>query len=156
MAKIDTIAKNVKLLRENLVEKIPGHFGPDHIIASFFGSILVAGTFVLKGLLFNVGLSITGTHLIYITIATWIILTLEIYFVGYERVPDKYQRRFGQFWLKRIITYYLIAILTSGMLLWLYQITEIAGSPYNAFKLIVAVSFPAAIGAAVADLVGKY
>ncbi len=156
MAKIDEIARDVHLIRERLVEKVPGHFGMIHVLTSFFGALFFGFTFVLKGLLFSIGLALTGFQLLLITLATWIILSAEIYFVGYMRVPDKARRRFGQFWAKRIITYYFIAILTSYLLLTLYGVTAIAGGGYNAFKLVVAVSFPAAIGAAVADLLGKY
>lgn len=156
MNKTDKIAKDVAILRERLVEKIPGHFGAEHVMVAFFGALLFGFTFVLKGLLFNVGLMLNWKHLIYITLATWILLTAEIYFVGYKRVPNKYQRHFGQFWAKRIVTYYFIALVTAALLLWLYQITEIAGTAYNILKLVVAVSFPAAIGAAISDLLGKY
>lgn len=156
MKKIDKIAKDVATLRERLVEKVPGHFGAGHIVVAFFGALLFGFTFVLKGLLFRVGLMLDWPHLIMITLATWLLLTAEIYFVGYKRVPNKYQRHFGQFWAKRIVSYYIIALLTATLLLWLYQITEIAGTAYNIVKLVVAVSFPAAIGAAISDLLGKY
>lgn len=156
MAKIDSIAKDVALLKERLVEKVPGDFGAEHIIIAFFGALLFGFTFVLKGQLFNVGLALDAEHLLAITAATWLILSAEIYFVGYRRVRDQYKRKFGQFWAKRIVTYYTIAILTSGLLLWLYQITSLAATPYNALKLVIAVSFPAAIGAAMTDLIGKY
>jgi len=156
MAKIDQIAQDTRVLRERLVEKVPGHFGMKHVIAAFFGALFFGFTFVLKGLLFNIGLTLTGFELVMITLVTWLILTAEIYFVGYTRVPDKYRRKFGQFWAKRILTYYCIAIATSFLLLSLYNITYLAGTSYNVLKLVVAVSFPAAIGAGGADLLGKY
>ena len=156
MAKIDQVAKDVKVLKERLVEKVPGHFGMRHIIVAFFGALFFGFTFVLKGLLFQVGLVLSNTDLVMITLATWLILTAEIYFVGYMRVPDKERRHFGQFWLKRIFTYYLIALFTSFLLLSLYGIPKLAATSYNVLKLLIAVSFPAAIGAAGADLLGKY
>ncbi len=156
MTKIDQVAKDVKILKERLVEKIPGHFGMGHIIGAFFGALFFGFTFVLKGLLLQVGLLLTNIDMFMITLTTFIILTAEIYFVGYMRVPDKWRRPFGQFWAKRILTYYLIAIFTSFLLLSLYGVTQIAGNPYNILKLLVAVSFPAAMGAAGADLLGKY
>lgn len=158
MSKIEQIAKDVQVLRERLVEKIPGHFDMRHVIASFFGALFFGFTFVLKGLLLDVGLALTNFDLAMITIATWLILTAEIYFVGYARVPygQRKQRTFGQFWAKRIFTYYFIALFTSYLLLSLYGLTIFATTTYNILKLVVAVSFPAAIGAAVADLLGKY
>jgi len=156
MGKLDQIAQDTQILRERLVEKVPGHFGMSHIIAAFLGSLFFGFAFVLKGLLFQVGLLLTESDLILITLATWIILTLEIYFVGYRRVPDKFKRPFGQFWFKRMVSYYGIALFTSFMLLTLYGIPHIAVTQFNLLKLIVAVSFPAAIGAAAADLLSKY
>ena len=156
MAKIDQIARDVYVLRERLVERVPGHFGMSHIMTSFFGALFFGFTFVLKGLLFQVGLALSNFHLVLITITTWVLLSAEIYFVGYLRVPDKDRRPFGQFWAKRLISYYLISLFVAFLLLFVYGVTEIVGDPYHVFKLVVAVSFPAAIGAAVADLLGKY
>ncbi len=156
MAKIDQIARDTQVLRERLVEKVPGHFGMHHIVSAFFGALFFGFTFVLKGLLLDVGLRLSNFHLALITITTWTLLSAEIYFVGYLRVPDKDRRLFGQFWAKRIVAYYLIAMFVSFLLLFVYGITDIVPEPYLVFKLVVAVSFPAAIGAAVADLLGKY
>jgi len=156
MKNIDQIAEDTKVLRERLVEKIPGHFGMRHVVAAFFGALFFGFTFVLKGLLFQVGLALSNFHLVMITLATLAILSAEIYFVGYTRVPDKERRLFGQFWAKRIIAYYFIALFTSFLLLYVYGITVIVGDPFLVFKLVVAVSFPAAIGAAISDLLGKY
>lgn len=156
MAKIDDIANDIKILRERLVEKIPAHFTIRQIVVAFFGALFFGFTFVLKGLLLDVGLRLDAIQLTVITLATWIILTAEIYFVGYHRVPDKNNRHFGQFWAKRFFTYYFIAIFVSFLLLSVYGLTAIAGSPENMAKLVIAVSFPAAIGAAASDLLGKY
>jgi uncharacterized membrane protein len=156
MAKIDQIARDVYILKERLVERVPGHFGMSHIMTSFFGALFFGFTFVLKGLLLQVGLALSSFHLMLITITTWALLSAEIYFVGYRRVPNKDRRPFGQFWAKRIIAYYLISLFVSFLLLFVYGITTMVPEPYLVFKLVVAVSFPAAVGAAVADLLGKY
>ncbi len=156
MSKIDQIAQDVKVIRERMVEKTPGHFDMKHVLTAFFGALFFGFTFVLKGLLFDVGLALTPQELLLLTAATWIILTAEIYFVGYTRVRNKKERPFLQFWAKRFFTYYCIALFTSFMLLSLYGVGKFVATPYDAFKLVVAVSFPAAIGAAVSDLLGKY
>lgn len=150
------IARDVQLLRERLVEKVPSHFGMRHIVVAFFGALFFGFTFVLKGLLFDVGLQLQKINLILIAFTTLLILTAEIYFVGYTRVPNKSERPFFQFWIKRLLTYYFIAMFTSFLLLSLYNMTALAGSAFNVLKLVVAISFPAAIGAAVSDLLGKY
>lgn len=154
MAKVDTIAQDVKLLRERLVEKIPGHFDMRHIVTAFFGALFFGFTFVLKGLLLDVGLTLSDFNLLMIILATIGILSAEIYFVGYHRVPNKKERPFFQFWAKRIVAYYGIALVVSWLLLWLYDMDGIAGAHMH--KLVVMISFPAAIGAAVSDLLGKY
>jgi uncharacterized membrane protein len=158
MKKIDHIEQEVHILRERLVEKIPGHFDMRHVISAFFGALFFGFTFVLKGLLLQVGLALSNFHLILITITTWVLLSAEIYFVGYARVPavQRHKRTFGQFWAKRIVTYYLISVFAAFLLLFVYGITAMVPEPYLVWKLVVAVSFPAAIGAAVADLLGKY
>ncbi len=156
MAKIDQIAQDVKVIRERMVEKTPGHFDMKHVLTAFFGALFFGFTFVLKGLLFDVGLALTPQELLLLTAATWIILTAEIYFVGYTRVPNPHKRPFGQFWAKRLFAYYFIALFTSFMLLSLYGVGKFVPTTYDAFKLVVAMSFPAAIGAAVSDLLGKY
>ena len=153
--KQDRIAEDIRVLRERLVEKVPSHFGMRHILTSFFGALFFAFSMVLSSLLFKVGLALEAYHLGLITITTWLILTAEIYFVGYTRVPDPEKRTFGQFWAKRILTYYLISIFTAFLLLSVYGITEMVG-PYNSMKLVIALGFPAAIGSALADLLGKY
>ncbi len=158
MSKIDRIEQEVHLIKERLVEKIPGHFDMRHVVAAFFGALFFGFTFVLKGLLIQVGLALNMFDLFLMTIATWIILTAEIYFVGYARIPlnQRKQRAFGQFWAKRIFTYYFISLFVAFLLLYLYGIAEMAGTPDNVLKLVVAISFPAAVGAAVSDLLGKY
>ena len=158
MTKIDRIAEDTKILRERLVEKVPGHFDMKHVIAAFFGALFFGFTFVLKGLLIDVGLLLSTWDLALMTIASWLILTAEIYFVGYARVPlnERKQRPFGQFWAKRITTYYFISLLVAFLLLYLYGIAQLVATPDNMLKLIIAISFPASIGAAVSDLLGKY
>ncbi|MEM3154216.1 MAG: DUF2391 family protein [Candidatus Woesearchaeota archaeon] len=158
MKKIDEIAENVRTIRLHMVEKTPTHFDMRHVITAFFGALFFGFTFVLKGLLFDVGFALTNWELIMLTLATWIILTAEIYFVGYARVPkaEQQKRKFGQFWAKRFFAYYFIALFTSFMLLSLYGVGKFVADPYSVFKLVIAISLPTAVGAAAADLLGKY
>ncbi|MBI4145846.1 DUF2391 family protein [Candidatus Woesearchaeota archaeon] len=156
MKKINQIADDTRVLRERLVEKVPARFGMRHLVSAFFGALFFGFTFVLKGLLIEVGINLSGANLLLITFATFAILSAEIFFVGYSRVPDKHKRPFGQFWRKRIIAYYGIALFVSFLLLSVYGIPEIVGSSWLTFKLVIAISLPAAVGAAMADLLGKY
>ncbi|MBS3124743.1 DUF2391 family protein [Candidatus Woesearchaeota archaeon] len=156
MAKLDQIAMDTHVLRERLVDKVPSHFDLGHVMSAFFGALFFGFAFVLKGLLFQVGLALTPFNLVMIIISTFAILSAQIYFIGYTRVPNPERRHFGQFWAKRIIAYYAIAIFTAFLLLFVYGIVEMVQSPYLVFKLVIAISFPAAIGAGTAHLLGKY
>ena len=153
---IHQIANDTRLLREQLVEKVPGHFDMRHVISAWLGSLFFGFTFVLKGLLLEIGLRLDNIHLALLVIATLTIISAEIYFVGYARVPDKQKRRFFQFWIKRISAYYGIAIFTSFLLLSVYGITTFIPDPKLIFKLVIAISFPAGVGAAAGDLLKRY
>ena len=88
-----------------------------------------------------------------------IILTAEIYFIGYNRVTKKTQRKFGQFWLKRIISFYSVALITSTLLIYLFGLNllpDVANNLNDILKLVVLISMPCAIGAAITDLLKKY
>lgn len=151
-----TLEKDIKALRTYLIERVPTHFGTRHVLRACFGALLVGLTFTLKGQLFTVSLAFTSKEIISIIIATIVILTAEIYFVGYKRVKEKAKRKFGQFWAKRFFTYYLIAIIVSIGLVDIYGLHHFTTSWMQTMKLVVAVSFPSAIGAAAADLLEKY
>jgi len=153
---IAEIYKKIAHLEEKLLEKRPSHFRKRDVINAFFGSLLFGLTFMFKGLLFDISLKLSITHLFFIILSTVVLLSVEIYYIAYSRVPDKEQRRFGQFWIKRITTIYGIAILSSLFLVYLYGINNIVGTSANIWKVVIAVSLPCAVGAAVPSLLKKY
>lgn len=154
--KENEILEKIDKLEEKLLQKRPSHFRKRDVINSFFGSVLFGLTFMFKGRLFDMSLKLSNFHMGLIMLSTIILLTIEIYYIAYSRVPDKAQRKFGQFWLKRITTIYGIAIITSFFLVYLYGIDLIVGSFADVFKIVISVSFPCAIGAAVPSLLKKY
>lgn len=157
--KEEELIQDIKTIKNKLIEKEPKRFDFRDIIHSFFGSLIFALTFALKGLLVEVALLLTVMHQVLIIISTLIILTGEIYFVGYIRVRIKKERKFLQFWFKRLITFYLIAILVSFFIIYiygLYNLPAVGNNIGNVFKLVIVVSMPAAIGAGLADLVKRY
>lgn len=156
MAKIDKVAEDVRAIKNKLLHKEPEHFSKKRIFAAFFGAILVGLTFTLKGLLFQVSQAFTEQEMVLLVLATLIILTAEIYLIGYSRVQNKRRRPFGQFWLKRILTYYAIGMIVSVGLVYIYGLHNFAINPYHAVKMALAVSMPASIGAAAADLLEQY
>ncbi|PIN76036.1 hypothetical protein COV18_01275 [Candidatus Woesearchaeota archaeon CG10_big_fil_rev_8_21_14_0_10_37_12] len=154
MKKGDYLSRDIADIK-SLLKKVPEHFDASHVIAAFFGALFFGFTFVMKGLLFRVGLGLQSWNIFMIVIATVLIVSAEIYFIGYRRVENKHERKFGQFWLKRIVVYYVIALIVASLLLYIYGLFS-GLLPGDAFRLIIAVSFPAAIGAASADLLRKY
>ena len=118
MAKIDQVKKGVDELRERLLVKEPEHFSAKDIVRAFFGALLLGLTFSVKGLLIRVSQALDNTHMILIAVSTLLILTAEIYYIGYKRVTKKSERKFGQFWIKRLLVFYLVAILVSVSLVY--------------------------------------
>ena len=156
MAKKD-ISEDIRQIKNLLAtQKPPEPFGAKDFIYSFFGALVVGLTFMFKGLLIETGLNLKWLNVILIVIATLIILSVEIYFVGYSKVPNKKERPFGQFLAKRLLSIYLIAIIVSFMLAYLYGINYRAETTEQLFKIILAVSMPCAIGAAFTNLLKKY
>jgi len=155
MAKIDEVKKGVDELRERLLIAEPTHFGKEDVIYSFFGALLLGLTFAVKGLLIKVSQALDNTHIILIIVSTFLILTAEIYFIGYRRVTKKTERKFGQFWLKRILVFVLVAVITSFFMVYIFglnKLPEINNEFSSVCKLMVLVSMPCAIGAAISDL----
>ena len=129
----------------------PEHFSHREVIVAAITAFFIGLSFIFNTLLFNASKELTPLQLTSIILATIIILTLEIYFVGYARVHDK-RRHFGQFWAKRFFSFYIVSILVSGILIYLYGLETLAGNSLVTLKVIIAASFPCAIGTALSDL----
>ncbi len=159
MNKINQIKKGVDELKERLLMQEPAHFSSRDFVDAFFGALFLGITFSVKGLLIDVSMSLTQLNIAMIVLATLAILTAEIYFIGYSRVRKKSERRFGQFWFKRIIAFYFVAIITAIFLVYIFglnNLPEMNGSVPNLVNLVVVISMPCAIGAAITDLIKKY
>ena len=153
---VTKIEKNLIEVKEMIAEKRPPeHFGAQDIIYSFFGALIVGLTFVLKGLLIQAGTTLRWENVILIVLTTLLILTFEIYFVGYRRVKHKERRPFLQFWLKRVVSIYVISVAVSFMIAYLFGINYMVGSTEVLMKIVFAVSMPCAIGAAFTDLLKR-
>ena len=159
MSKIDDIKKGVDELRERMLIAEPAHFSVRDLVDAFFGALFLGITFIIKGLLIQVSTSLDNLHLTLIILSTLVIITAEIYFIGYSKVKKKSERKFGQFWLKRICAFYFVAVLTSTFLTYLFGLNllpEINNNLFNICRLVVLISLPCAIGAAITDLLKKY
>lgn len=153
---IQHVEREVHLIKEQLVERIPSHFNAKHVVSAFFGALLIGITFMPKGFLLDIATNLEARHLASIAVITLLILSGEIYFIGYERVKDKKTRPFFQFLVKRILSYYSIAFLVSGLLVYVYGVDQLVFSNYDVFRVIVAMSLPSAIGASLSDLLNQY
>jgi uncharacterized membrane protein len=157
--KEEELIQDIKSIKNKLFQREPKHFGFKDILHSFIGSLIFGVTFALKGLLVEVAILLTTIQQILIVLSTLVILTGEIYFFGYTKVKIKEERKFFQFWFKRLVTFYLVAILVSFFIICIYglpNLPSIGNNVNNIFKLVIVVSMPAAIGAGLADLVKRY
>ena len=134
------------------------HFSSKDIVISFFGAFLVAAGFMFKGNLLRISQELDTLHLFLLFFASLVVLSAEIYFLGYSRVKNKMERPFFQFLVKRVTTIYLVSLLVCIALVMLYDINSIIanGNHLNIIKIIIAVSFPGSIGAAATDLFKKF
>ncbi|MBN1385929.1 DUF2391 family protein [Candidatus Woesearchaeota archaeon] len=153
---MDEILKDIKLLEEKLIEKKPDLFSSKDIIYAVFGSLVIASGFAFKGALVRTVNLMTALNVIWIISLTLIVLTLEIYFISYQRVPNKQERRFGQFWAKRFFTLYAISLIVSFMMIYIFGVNHSFQEHATVFKAVITISFPASIGAAIPTLLKKY
>jgi uncharacterized membrane protein len=155
---LESLEMQVSHLRERLLDRVPEHFSKRDVVNAFFGSLTIGITFILKGATLSTALNLDLFHLELVIVATLLILFTEIYFIGYSRVKDKNSRRFGQFMTKRLIALYSITIITSLFLVYLLNMNNnpMVRDPSDIVKIVVLVSFPCAIGAAVPSLLRKY
>ncbi len=160
-SRIVELQDNLAKIKEKLLDKRPDHFSRKDVARAFFGSLVISLTFAPKGGdLVSTAVGMTWYHVAAIILATLTIISAEIYYIGYRRVPDqeKAVRRFGQFWAKRLSTYYAISILVAFFLVYIYNLNALppAQGVGDVAKVIIAVSMPAGIGATIADLVKKF
>lgn len=155
---IEYIEAEIHQIRERLLDRIPEHFSKREMINAFFGSLTIGITFILKGATVRTAVGLDVFHTELVIAATLLILFVEIYFIGYSRVKDKNKRKLGQFMTKRLFALYSITVLVSFSLVYLLNLNngEYVTSFMDVMKIVVVVSFPCAIGAAVPSLLKKY
>lgn len=168
----EKVERELEKIELELVEKSPHHFSTRDVVNAFFGAFLVAITFIFKGNFIRMAFSLPWENVVFVVLFTLLFLSAEIYFIGYKKVTDKNNRKPFQFLFKRLVTFYGVGILVSGLLIFLFNIEHIAVSDFllsNAFgmqgipasveniqKLLLILAFPASIGAGISDLVKKY
>lgn len=159
------VLKEIKALRKQVntqlaenKDKTIEHFGKKDIVISFFGALIVASGFIFKGNILLISHKLSFLRLFWIIIATVLIILAEIYFIGYSRVRNKKKRPFMEFAIKRVVTVYAMCLFVGGFLAFLYNLHHIEGNgtAIHLFKIAVAISFPASIGATLTDLFKKF
>jgi uncharacterized membrane protein len=100
--------------------------------------------------------ALTPLNIAAIIIATSAILFAEIYYVGYTRVKPEEHRKFSQFMAKRFFAYYGAAFLVSFGLIYLLGIDQFLPTVSDALKLVVLVSMPCAIAAAIPSMLKQF
>jgi uncharacterized membrane protein len=139
------------------MSKEPAHFSKEDIFYSFFGALFVGIAFMSKGIVIDISRVLTASHIVSIIIVTSLLITVQIYYVGYRRVPlyERKQRTPGEFWAKRFFTIYLVSLLAATLLLYMYNVNYLIGSQENIAKAIIALAMPCSLGATFSDLFRK-
>ena len=148
----------VDQVKAKVLEKRPSHFSNRDVINALFGASTIGLTFMFKGLLIEVGVNLSWENIMIIITSTLVFLTMEIYFIGYSRVINKVDRKFGQFYLKRLVTVYGIALSVSFYFLYIFGFMFLpeVDTFSNFMKLVFVLSMPCSIGAAIPNLLKKY
>jgi uncharacterized membrane protein len=152
----DQIKNDVERIKDKLIDHTPEHFSKQDFVRAGIGALFLGFSALFSGNLLLIATNIPAFHLLVIILGTLLILTLEIYIIGYSRVTDKITRKFGQFWLKRISTFYSIAIIVAAILTYTFGFQYLVPSTESFIAVIVVLSAPCAIGASMGDLLKKY
>ena len=150
------IHADTKQLKQRMLERVPGHFSKKDVINAFLGAMFIGLTFILRTDIIDIALRLNSFRIIFIVLFTFLILTAEIYFIGYSRVPNKKTRAFGQFWAKRFVALYLVTVLVDLFLVYIFGINTFVSNGEEVFKIVVLVAMPCAVGAAVPSILTKY
>lgn len=147
---------DVEILKRRLVEREIEHFSVRDILNAFFGAFIVGLTFMLKGLLIEIGTSLPWINVFLIVTTTLFILSMQVYFIGYTRVKNKHTRKLGQFLVKRVIATYAVSLFVSFFLMYLFGMGRYLVTTENIMRLGFILSMPCAIGAAIVHLIKRY
>ena len=153
---LQEIDNAVLLMREKMIEKHPSKFSGRNVINAFFGALIIGLTFTFKGNLIGVVHSVRLIHIVLIILSTLIILTAEIYFISYTRVKNKKERPFYKFWAKRTITLYIVTLLVSIYLVHIFGLNSFFDNFFETLKMVIVISMPCSIGAAIPSLLKQY
>ena len=150
------IKEAISKIKQKIIDKEPSHFSKNDILKIFFGSLTVGFAFIFSGALIKTALALDVKHIELIILTTLALLSIEIYFVWNHNVKDKVNRPFGEFLTKRLTTLYIVAIMSSFILIYIFNIDSQLSSFYDVMKLIVLMSMPCSLGAAIPSILKEH
>ena len=150
------IKKAISKMKENVLDKEPGHFSKNDILKIFFGSLTVGFAFIFSGALVKTAVNLDIKHLELIILTTLALLCIEIYFVWFHQVKNKKQRPLGEFLTKRLTTLYIVAIMCSFILIYIFNIDSQLTNFSDVMKLVVLMSMPCSLGAAIPSILKNH
>jgi uncharacterized membrane protein len=156
---ICALERNLENIKEKLITKNPSKFSIKDVVNAFFGALLIGLTFAFKGGLVALATNIDYQHLVVMVFVTLFILVFQIYFISYARVPNKNERKFLSFMIKRLVVLYSVSMFVTIGLVFLLNLNNnplVGNDPIIIRNLIIVISFPCAIGAAIPGLLKKY
>ena len=132
----------------------PNHFSIHDFLNAVFGSFFVAITFLASGNMTAYALRLEILNMVAIVIFTFIVITFEIYILGYRFVRKKAKRPFYEFWGHRFPTMVLSSFVSIYALMYLYGLNEYYSS-LDMLKIAIAIFLPAAAAGAAMESLRK-
>ncbi|MBN1645444.1 DUF2391 family protein [Candidatus Woesearchaeota archaeon] len=152
---IDEIKRDIKSIKHEVVEHLPPHFSVVEMLKAGFGAMFIGLTFMFKDLLIEVGLNLPVYNVFLIVASTILILSAEIYYIGYAKVKNKRERPFAQFYFKRLLTLYGISFIVSFYLCYIFGFLPLAQTFTGFLNLVLVLTMPCSLGAAVSFMFKK-
>jgi len=153
---VDLIKHDVERVKDKLIDHTPEHFSRQDFIRAFIGALFLGFSVLFSGNIMSIATNIPVPHLYIIIFCTIMLLTIEIYIIGYSKIVDRSTRKFGQFWTKRIAAFYFVALVVSAGLSFIFGFQYLLPSGQEFLKLVIILSAPCAVGASLGDLLKKY
>jgi len=136
------------------MKREPHHFSLRDFLKAMLAALIVALTFVFKGSMFEYAEKMNSSHVFFVLVVTCIIVTIEIYFLGYRFVTNRKERPFYEFWAKRFFTIITSSFIMVWLIIHMYGINEYI-TTQEELKFIFAVLFPSAIAGAAMEILKK-
>lgn len=136
------------------MKREPHHFTYTDFGKAMFGSFIIGLTFLFKGSLVDYAVRMNTGHMIAIILLTFILVSVEIYFLSYKFVRNRQQRPFYEFWAKRFFAIMISSFITIYLTMYLYGINYFLTQP-EMIKVASAIFLPAAIAGAAVEILKR-